>query len=203
MIGPIMYVGLGFLAAGLCALVILPFVHARAVCLAACRLEAAVPVSMAEIKAHKDQLRAERVLSLRRLEGNVRRLRTKTTSQLTELSRRRDTIDRLRAELRDRTAAVVSLEARDKALRDRLNATEEELWSSDSALREAKRALADKELQLAWMTAHFEVPSAITDGRRLRRPNRHSAEMAVPFKAEIDLDTVQTTPPTVSAQNGP
>src|SRR6266704_3688532 len=67
-----MYVGLGFLAAGLCALVILPFVHARAVCLAACRLEAAVPVSMAEIKADKDQLRAELVLSLRRLEGNVR-----------------------------------------------------------------------------------------------------------------------------------
>src|SRR6266516_548896 len=170
-----MYVGLGFLAAGLCALVILPFVHARAVCLAACRLEAAVPASMAEIKAHKDQLRAERVLSLRRLEGNVRRLRTKTTSQLTELSRRRDTIDRLRAELRDRTAAVVSLEARDKALRDRLNATEEEHGSSNSALREAKRVLADKESQLTWMTAHFEAPSAITDVRRLSRSNRHSA----------------------------
>jgi chromosome segregation ATPase len=199
MIGTIMYVGLGFLA----ALVILPLVHARAIRLTARRLEAGLPVSMAEIKADKDQLRAELALSLRGLEGNVRRLRTKTTGQLAELCRRREIIDRLRVELRDRSAAVVALEWRHKALRDRLNATEEELSSSDSALREVQRALADKELQLAWITAHFEELSAITDGRRLRRPNGRSAEMAVPLKTEVDLDTVQTAPPTVAAQCGP
>lgn len=198
MIGTIIYVGLGFLV----ALLILPFVHARAVRLTARRLEAGFPVSMAEIKADKDQLHAELALSLRGLEGNVRRLRTKTTGQLAELSRRRDIIDRLRVELRDRTAAVVALEWRHKALRDRLNATEEELSSSDSALREVQRALTDKELQLAWITAHFEEPSAITNGRRLRRPNGHSTEMAVPLKSEIDIDTVQTAPSTVPAQSG-
>jgi hypothetical protein len=60
--------------------VILPLVHARAVRLTVRRLdEAGFRVSMVEIKADKDQLRAELALSLRGLEGNVRRLRTKTT----------------------------------------------------------------------------------------------------------------------------
>ena len=59
MIEPIMYAGLGFLAATLLALVILPMVHARAVRLTMRRLEAATPLSMAEIQADKDQLRAE------------------------------------------------------------------------------------------------------------------------------------------------
>ena len=202
MIAPVIYVGLGFLAAGLCALVSLPFVHARAVRLTARRLEAGFPVSMAEIKADKDQLRAEVALSLRGLEGNVRRLRTKTTSQLAELGRRRDIIDRLRVELRDKTAAVVAIEARHKALGDRLNATEEELSSSDRSLREAQRALADKELQLAWLTAHFEEPSAITGERRFSRPNGHSGERIVSIKTEIDLTTIQAAPPTVPAQGG-
>ena len=46
MIEPIMYFGLGFLAATLLALIIMPFVHGRAERLTTRRLEAAIPVSM-------------------------------------------------------------------------------------------------------------------------------------------------------------
>ena len=59
MIEPIMFFGLGFLAASLLGLIIVPFVHGRAVRLTVRRLEAATPLSMAEIQADKDQLRAE------------------------------------------------------------------------------------------------------------------------------------------------
>src|SRR3984893_13663688 len=126
MIEPIMFFGLGFLAAGLLALVIIPFVHGRAVRLTTRRLEAATPLSMAEIQADKDQLRAEFAMSTRRLEISVETLRTKSTSQLAELGKKGDAINRLKIELGEKTAAIFALEARDKSLRDQLRATEEE-----------------------------------------------------------------------------
>src|SRR6202163_1730689 len=126
MIEPIMYFGLGFLAASLLALIIVPFVHGRAVRLTMRRLEAATPLSMAEIQADKDQLRAEFAMSTRRLEMSVDQLKTKTTGQLAELGKKGDVINRLKVELGEQTATIFALEARDKALRDQLRATEEE-----------------------------------------------------------------------------
>ncbi len=51
-------------------LMIVPLVHNRAVRLTTKRLEAATPLSMAEIQADKDQLRAEFAMAARRLEMN-------------------------------------------------------------------------------------------------------------------------------------
>src|ERR1051326_3053249 len=149
MIEPIMYVGLGFLVASLAALIILPFVHARAVRLTMRRLEAATPLSMAEIQADKDQLRAEFAMSTRRLEMSVETLKTKSTSQLAELGKKGDAINRLKIELGEKTATIFALEARDKALRDQLRATEEEFAVKTTAMHEAQRALSDKEADLA------------------------------------------------------
>ena len=59
MIEAIMFSALGFLAASLIALVLLSAVWHRAVRLTTRRIEGAIPVSMAEIQADKDQLRAE------------------------------------------------------------------------------------------------------------------------------------------------
>jgi hypothetical protein len=58
MIEPIMFFGIGFLVASLIGLVFMPLVHGRAVRLTAGRLQASTPLSMAEIQADKDQLRA-------------------------------------------------------------------------------------------------------------------------------------------------
>ena len=124
MIEPIMFFGIGFLVASLIGLVILPLVHARAVRLTARRLETATPVSMAEIRADKDQLRAEFAMSTRRLEMSVEQLKGKTTSQLAELGKKRDAINRLEIELGEKSAAIFALETREKALKDQLYATE-------------------------------------------------------------------------------
>jgi len=85
MIEPIMYLAIGFLVSMLFGLMIVPLVHNRAVRLTTRRLEAETPLSMAEIQADKDQLRAEFAMSARRLEMNVEQLKNKTTSQLAEL----------------------------------------------------------------------------------------------------------------------
>src|SRR6201987_6524101 len=113
MIEPIMYFGLGFLAATLIALIIMPFVHGRAERLTTRRLEAAIPVSMAEIQAEKDQLRAEFAMSTRRLEMSVDQLKRKTTSQLAEIGKKSEAVGRLKLELGEKTAALFALEAKD------------------------------------------------------------------------------------------
>ncbi len=114
MIEPIMYFGIGFLVAALIGLVVVPLVHGRAVRLTMRRLEAATPLSMAEIQADKDQLRAEFAMSTRRLEMSVEQLKTRSTSQLAELGKKGDAINRLKVELGEKTAAIFALEARDK-----------------------------------------------------------------------------------------
>src|SRR3954453_21690838 len=106
MIEPIMYFGLGFLAAALIGLIIVPFVHGRAVRLTVRRLEAATPVSMVEIQADKDQLRAEFAMSTRRLEMSVDQLKARTTGQLAELGKKTEAINRLKTDIGEKTAAL-------------------------------------------------------------------------------------------------
>src|ERR671927_319231 len=153
MIEPIMYLAIGFLISMLFGLMIVPLVHNRAVRLTTKRLEAATPLSMAEIQADKDQLRAEFAMSTRRLEISVEQLKTKTSSQLAELGKKTDAINRLKLELGEKTATIFALEAREKALKDQLHATEDELAIKTNALREAERSLGDRQAELTQLTA--------------------------------------------------
>ena len=167
MIEPIMYFVLGFLAASLIALITMPFVHSRAERLTTRRLEAAIPLSMAEIQADKDQLRAEFAMSTRRLEMSVEDLKRKTTSQLAELGKKSDAINRLKAELGEKTATIFALEAREKAFRDQLHATEDELAFKTDAMRGAERVLADKQADLARLTGNLDERAVATDSQRV------------------------------------
>ena len=167
MIEPIMYFGIGFLVAALIGLAVVPLVHGRAVRLTMRRLEATTPLSMAEIQADKDQLRAEFAMSTRRLEMSVEQLKTKSTSQLAELGKKGDAINRLKVELGEKTAAIFALEARDKALRDQLRATEEEFAVKTSAMHEAQRALSDKEADLAKLMAELDERSTLADSQKV------------------------------------
>src|SRR5262252_7524018 len=143
MVEPIMYFAIGFLFAGLVGLVLIPLVHNRAVRLTIRRLEAATPLSMAEIQADKDQLRAEFAMSARRLEMSVDQLKSKTTSQLAELGKKTDAINRMKIELGEKNAAIFALEAREKAMKEQLRATEEEFGAKSELLRSAEQALTD------------------------------------------------------------
>ena len=167
MIEPIMYFGIGFLFAALIGLVVVPLVHGRAVRLTMRRLEAATPLSMAEIQADKDQLRAEFAMSTRRLEMSVEQLKAKSTSQLAELGKKGDAINRLKVELGEKTAAIFALEARDRSLRDQLRATEEEFAVKTNAMHEAQRALSDKQADLAQLTGDLGERSALADSQKI------------------------------------
>src|SRR5512140_501871 len=167
MIEPIMYLAIGFLVAMLCALAIVPLVHNRAVRLTTRRLEAATPLSMAEIQADKDQLRAEFAMSARRLEMSVDQLKNKTTSQLAELGKKTDAINRMKLELGEKNATIFSLEARQKAVKEQLRATEEEFTAKTEALRDAEHALKDKQNDLARLNTELSDRSMMAESRQV------------------------------------
>ena len=167
MIEPIMYLAIGFLLSMLCGLMIVPLVHNRAVRLTTRRLEAATPLSMAEIQADKDQLRAEFAMSARRLEMSVDKLKHQTTSQLAELGKKTDAINRMKLELGEKNATIFSLEAREKAMKDQQRATEEEFTTKTEALRQAERALADKQAELAKLNSELTDRSSMAESRKV------------------------------------
>ncbi|AUC98912.1 hypothetical protein [Bradyrhizobium sp. SK17] len=167
MIEPIMYAAIGFLISMLCGLMILPLVHNRAVRLTTRRMEAATPLSMAEIQADKDQLRAEFAMSARRLEMSVDQLKSKTTSQLAELGKKTDAINRMKIELGEKNAAIFALEAREKAMKEQLHATEEEFTAKTELLRNAEQALTDKQSELGKINAALNDRSMTADSRQI------------------------------------
>ena len=167
MIEPIMYLAIGFLVSMLFGLMIVPLVHNRAVRLTTRRLEAATPLSMAEIQADKDQLRAEFAMSARRLEMNVDQLKNKTTSQLAELGKKSDAINRMKIELGEKNATIFGLEAREKAVKEQLRATEEEFAAKTEMLRGAEKALTDKQAELAKINHDLSDRSMVAESRQV------------------------------------
>ena len=167
MIEPIMYLAIGFLISMLFGLMIVPLVHNRAVRLTTRRMEAATPLSMAEIQADKDQLRAEFAMSARRLEMSVDQLKNKTTSQLAELGKKSDAINRMKIELGEKNATIFSLEAREKAMKEQLRATEEEFAAKTESLRTAETALREKQGDLAKLSAELSDRSMMAENRQV------------------------------------
>ena len=167
MIEPMMYIGIGFLVAGLLVIGVIPLVHARAVRLTLRRLEASTPVSMAEIAAEKDQLRAEFAMAMSRLEMTVEQMKAKTTSQLAEIGRKSEAVARSKFELGEKAAALLALEAKEKQLTEDLGIAQGELAAKTAALEETERALASAQAELAHVTASFNDASVAAGDQRV------------------------------------
>jgi chromosome segregation ATPase len=143
-----MYFALGVLVAGLVALLIMPAVWRRAVRLTKKRIEAATPMTMAEFRADKDQLRAEFALSTRRLEMNVEALRRRLAEQLSDMNRKKTEVGAIIGERDNRMAILRELETREAEARNRILALEKESADLAQKLRMRDREFADKASQL-------------------------------------------------------
>lgn len=144
----IMYFALGLLVAGLIALIMLPAVWKRAVRLTKRRIEAATPITLAEFRADKDQLRAEFALSTRRLEQNVEQLRKRLAEQLSDVNQKRADLGALKAERDKHLAIVRELEAREAELRARVLELEREGTDLAQRLRMRDRELDSRVAEL-------------------------------------------------------
>ena len=186
MVEPIMYLAIGFLVSMLLCLMIVPLVHNRAVRLTTRRMEAATPLSMAEIQADKDQLRAEFAMSARRLEMSVEQLKNKTGSQLVELGRKNDAINRMKMELGEKNATIIALEERENAVKEQLRMTEGEFATETQTLHAMRQALSDKQHELEQLVRALTDRSALADNRgaELAAVNARTGEL----ERQIRLD---------------
>ena len=114
MLEPIMFSSIGFLTSCLLMVAFAPVIHERAVRLTVRRLQAATPLSMAEMQAEKDLLRAEFAMSLRRLEMSVEDTKKKEVDRLCEIGVKTAEIHHLRTELDKATALADNLQARER-----------------------------------------------------------------------------------------
>ena len=162
----IMYFALGLLAAGLLALIIMPAVWKRAVRLTKRRIEAATPITMAEFRADKDQLRAEFALSTRKLEMNVETLRKRLADQLADVDRSRTELGALKAERDQRLALVGEFETREAQLNARLAELERESTDLAQRLRMRERELSARNAELEALRNGREKPIAWSPPKR-------------------------------------
>jgi DNA repair exonuclease SbcCD ATPase subunit len=167
MVEQIMFVGIGFLVAGLLVIGVIPMVHARAVRLTMRRIEALTPLSMTEIQAEKDQLRAEFAMSTRRLEMSVEQLKAKTANQLTELGKKSEAIGRLKLELGEKTAQLMALEAKERQLADDVLHSQSDLTARIKMLNETETALTEAQARLTFITDQYNEHAMTADSHRI------------------------------------
>jgi len=165
MVEQIMYVAIGFLLSMLWWLALMPLVHNRAVRLTKRRIEAATPLSMAEIQADKDRLRAEFAMSVRRLETSIEGLKSKAASQLADLGRKADAINRMKIELDEKNVTILAIEAREQAMKDQFRSAEKEFGTKTEALHTAELALTNRQDELAKINAEFSERSMTAETR--------------------------------------
>jgi chromosome segregation ATPase len=149
MIESIMYFAGGFLVASLLALALISSVHHRAVRLTQRRLQDSIPVSLSEIQADRDKLRARFAMSARRLEVTVEQLEAKVTSQLGEIARKSEAIAKLKAQLAEKDAATDQLAGKFKSLSADNQVTEQGYAEQWAAAEHSAKALATRESELA------------------------------------------------------
>jgi chromosome segregation ATPase len=144
-----MIFALGFLVAALFGLLFLPAVQRRAARLAGRRLEMLLPLSMEEIVAERDQLRAEFAVERRRIEQKLEAAGDAQAQHMGEIGRQAGMIDDLNGQLSQTREELRALgEARDGLQR--------EMGEAQVALGALQKALEDENASHAEMRETLE-----------------------------------------------
>ncbi len=145
-----LYFALGFLLCAILILMMAPAIWRRAVALTKSRIESAVPLTMNEIQADKDQMRAEYAMTIRKLEIDLKKQKDTGAEQLIEVNKRRDEVMDLKADIEERNKNIEELEQTSEAQLEALATREKQLAKtadtlsrSDEKLKETRAALAD------------------------------------------------------------
>jgi len=158
-----MYFALGALVTALLTLIILPAIWKRAVRLTKRRIEAATPISLAEFRADKDQLRAEFALSTRKLEMTVESLRGRLAEQLGDVNQKRSDLAALLAERDKHVSIVTEMESREVELRARVIELEREVADLAQQIRHRDRTAEVREAELAQLRQSLTVALPLED----------------------------------------
>ncbi len=208
MIQAILLIALGFLAATLIGVLLAPSLWSRASRLSKKKLESTLPLTLSEIEAAQDQLRASYAVRLRRLETALASAKQRAANQLVDNSRLQMQIAALKEQIADldmklserRNAATVleqtitkrfpeldreitavkaQLQERSYELQDLTN----KLARRDEELAGAQRAAASYQDEIDRLRQAMEKGGGDRSGRRVRRASQWDIE---DYRSEYD-----------------
>ncbi|MEG6507374.1 hypothetical protein V6C03_00130 [Methyloligella sp. 2.7D] len=188
MIDAVLYGALGFVIAGLLALLLVPPLWQRAVRLTTRRIEATMPMSFAEIQAEKDQLRADFAVQLRRVEVALDKAKSKAVHELVQTSQAKVRIDELDAALETLNAELEETQAAKSALEQILNrrlpAMERQSAEDQARVAETEKVDAELRYRLETVTAKLDAARKTTRAQREEIEHlRHALEAdTIPVK---------------------
>ncbi len=208
MIQAVLLIALGFLTASLIGILVAPALWHRASRLSRKRLEQTIPVTLSEIEAAQDQLKASYAMRMRRLETALASAKQKAAAQLVGNSRLqmqivalKDQIADLDLNLSERRNAATVLEQTitrrfpelDREITDVKAQLQERTYDlqnlsnklnrRNEELEDARRAAASYEDEVARLRQTLEKNSADRGGRRLRGASKWSLD---DYRAEYD-----------------
>lgn len=143
----IMIFALGFLCAGLLTLLFLPAFWRRAMTLSRRQIEMQIPLSMAEVVAERDQLRAEFAAEQRKLEQRLEAVNDQRARERVELGERGivaaglvEQLASVRTELQTTTEQLASAKARISATEAEFATSLKQLYDAEGALDQRRNA---------------------------------------------------------------
>lgn len=144
-----------------------PAIWGRAVALTRKRIEASVPLTMNEVQADKDQLRAEFAMSTRRLELSVKNFREKISRQMAEITQNREELVRLSTDRDEKNETITGLEAKSSQLRADMKRQEEALNRLATEQIDAQAALDKKTKELERLSFQSQDALEIANTRKI------------------------------------
>jgi len=160
---------LGFVTASIIAFIAMNSVRKRTERLTIQRVQATTPLSMAEIKADKDQMRAEFAMATRRLEMNLDNLRERASDQLQEIADKNEKIKNL----------TYKLDGENEA-QSELSVAKETIEVELSELRHELRQMREESVNLS-----TNYQKLVEDNNRVSSENSALSSENESFRSEV------------------
>lgn len=174
MVQSVLFFILGFLCAGFLAVLLGPAVWRRAVRLTQRRVEASLPMTLAEIQADKDRARADHAMAVRRLEVSNKALQEKAATQTVEIARGHEDLKAAKASLAAKEETASQLEARIAALELELSRREEQIQLASEKLAKAEQAIKQRSSEFEELEKLYDEASFSSSNRQIELVARES-----------------------------
>lgn len=176
MVQSILFFVLGFLTAGFFVLLIAPAVLRRSITMTRQRVEAKLPMTLEEIRAEKDALRAEHAMALRKVEVQLKSAQEKVLNQAVEISRNREALKGLNMVQQPTAAAAgpVSPGPGQGQFGKEITKRDEQIKRLSGQLVEAERVLEERAREIRSLGEMLEEASLASSNRQIELVSRES-----------------------------
>jgi len=157
---------LGFLIASLIGLILAAPLWRRAEKITRKRLLSSLPISVEDVAAEKDKLRADFALSTRKLEINLEKLRKKAQGQMTSVQQGHNKLIELETELKAETETKTYNQSEIAGLAEKLAETEADLKRRTAQMDDMKAKLSDLQSVLNRQAGAIKDAASLAQGHR-------------------------------------